>query len=105
MAFNRANVRADGCLIEKSPSAAPTLEFEASGGLPERIDLRAMCSPVEDQGHVGSCTANAAVGALEYHMRVARMPDVDLSRLYVYYNARRLSRMEAERIRAGQYLS
>lgn len=96
MSNSNKEYRADGCLIESTPSAAPAIQFASSGGLPERVDLRAMCSPVENQGNVGSCTANAAVGALEYHMRVARMPEVDLSRLYVYYNARRLSRKESE---------
>lgn len=65
--------------------------------LPESVDLRPLCSPVENQGHVGSCTANAAVGAMEYLKRdqlnrkilcikVAR----DLSRLFVYWNTRAL---------------
>ena len=29
-------------------------------------DLRAKCSPVEDQGQLGSCTANSLVVALEF---------------------------------------
>ena len=88
--------RRDGCLIEPTPSAAPTLQASAQGGLPDRVDLRGLCSPVENQGHVGSCTANATVGALEYHMRLAKQPMTDLSRLFVYYNARRMARRESE---------
>ena len=34
--------------------------------LPNKVDLRAGCSPVEDQGQLGSCTANALVGNLEF---------------------------------------
>jgi C1A family cysteine protease len=34
--------------------------------LPPRADLRAGCSPVEQQGNLGSCTAQALVGALEF---------------------------------------
>jgi len=34
--------------------------------LPKKIDLQAKCSPVEDQGQLGSCTANSLVGALEF---------------------------------------
>src|ERR1051325_4608123 len=30
------------------------------------VDLRAYCSPVEDQGALGSCTANATAGLVEY---------------------------------------
>jgi C1A family cysteine protease len=54
------------------------------------VDLRPYCTPVEDQGRIGSCTANAAVGALEYHgiRRDGRSPD--LSRMFVYYNARQM---------------
>jgi len=96
MAQDFMTYRRNGCLIEETPSAAPTLQLAAFGGLPERVDLRAMCSPVEDQGRVGSCAANAAVGALEYHLRLAREPLTDLSRLYVYFNARRMAGKQAE---------
>src|SRR6266516_3366702 len=37
--------------------------------LPAKIDLRKKCSPVENQGELGSCTANALVGALEGTVR------------------------------------
>src|SRR5438105_3007413 len=45
-----------------------------AGGLsapanPSRQDLRAYFSPIEDQGQLGSCTANAAVALLEYFGR------------------------------------
>jgi C1A family cysteine protease len=82
--------RTDGCLLEEIPSAAPTLKVEDTAQLPERIDLRGLCSPVEDQGSVGSCAANAVVGALEYHQRLAGSAVTDLSRLFVYYNARKI---------------
>ena len=56
--------------------------------LPPRIDLRPLCSPVEDQGPLGSCTANALVGNLEFLEKKAGRPPTDLSRLFVYYNER-----------------
>jgi C1A family cysteine protease len=56
--------------------------------LPQTVDLRPNCSPVEDQGQVGSCTANALVGALEYLEIKSGTPLVDLSRLFLYYNER-----------------
>ncbi|MGB3624290.1 MAG: C1 family peptidase [Henriciella sp.] len=83
----------NGCLLETTPVEAPML-MGSQGSLPDRIDLREFCSPVEHQQKTNSCTANAIVGALEYHQRRAKQPQIDLSRLFVYYNARRLSDME-----------
>jgi hypothetical protein len=37
-------------------------------GLPATVDLRPSFSPVEDQGRIGTCTAQAAVGLLEYQV-------------------------------------
>ncbi|MDP2911210.1 MAG: C1 family peptidase [Candidatus Omnitrophota bacterium] len=56
--------------------------------LPEKVDLREFCSNVENQEALGSCTANALVGNLEYLDR--RIDDVydDVSRLFIYYNER-----------------
>lgn len=56
--------------------------------LPKSVDLRSICSPVEDQGHLGSCTANALAGALEALEIKDGLPPMDLSRLFVYYNER-----------------
>lgn len=56
--------------------------------LPPKVDLRSECSTVEDQGSLGSCTANALVGALEYIENQKGMTFEDLSRLFVYYNER-----------------
>src|SRR6267154_3875742 len=55
---------------------------------PAKVDLRSKCSPVEDQGQLGSCTANALVGALEFLELKDGAPFVDLSRLLIYYNER-----------------
>ena len=56
--------------------------------LPAMIDLRKSCSPVEDQSDLGSCTANALAGALEYLMIKDKIPYIDMSRLFIYYNER-----------------
>jgi len=56
--------------------------------LPKKTDLRSWCPPVEDQGSLGSCTANALVGALEMLLIKNRVPFKDFSRLFVYYNER-----------------
>ena len=34
--------------------------------LPDNIDLRKWCSPIEDQDRLGSCTAHAGAGIIEY---------------------------------------
>ncbi len=56
--------------------------------LPPSVDLRAGCSKVEDQGELGSCTANALAGALEFLMKKDKVKFADLSRLFIYYNER-----------------
>ncbi len=56
--------------------------------LPSSVDLRPMCSRVEDQGNLGSCTGNALVGGLEFLERKDNVPYAELSRLFVYYNER-----------------
>ena len=56
-----------------------------TAGLPESEDLRYKMPPVYHQGNIGSCTANALIAALQYDH-----PDMMGSRLFVYYNERRL---------------
>jgi C1A family cysteine protease len=56
--------------------------------LPPSTDLRATCSAVEDQGQLGSCTANALAGALEFLEDKDKLPMVRRSRLYIYWNER-----------------
>ena len=55
-----------------------------------QVDLRAYFSPIEDQGSIGSCTANSAVALVEYFERRATGKHVDASRLFVYKTSRNL---------------
>ena len=53
------------------------------------IDLRSQCPDIYNQGHLGSCTANALAFGYEYtkliqHDKKEFMP----SRLFIYYNER-----------------
>ena len=57
--------------------------------LPPSVDLRAQCPPVYDQGQIGSCTANAIAGAIQFdRLKNAEQPDFVPSRLFIYYNER-----------------
>jgi len=62
--------------------------------LPKSVDLRAGMSPVENQGQLGSCTANALAGALEFLEIKSGKLLVDLSRLFIYYNERAIEHTE-----------
>lgn len=71
--------------------------------LPICVDLRSFCSPVEDQGNEGSCTAHALAGGIEYLQNIELSkkmtgPSASLvfpsgqfervSRAFIYYNER-----------------
>jgi C1A family cysteine protease len=58
--------------------------------LPKKVDLRDFCSAVEDQEALGSCTANALTGNLEYLDHKIDDEYKDVSRLFIYYNEREL---------------
>jgi len=68
---------------------------------PPSIDLCEFCSPVEDQGTLGSCTAHAAVGLVEYFERKATQKHIDASRLFVYKVTRNLMHAKGD---SGGYL-
>lgn len=56
--------------------------------LPASVDLCSTCSPVEDQGALGSCTGNALAGAVEFLQRKDKVSFSNVSRLFIYYNER-----------------
>lgn len=62
----------------------------AAASLPASLDLRQWCSAIEDQGNIGSCTANAGVGLIEYYERKALGRHTDASRLFLYKTTRDL---------------
>jgi C1A family cysteine protease len=61
----------------------------AAPALPPAASLRSQCSPVVDQGGLGSCTANASCEAMSFLYRRA-LADPLFSRLFVYYYTRKL---------------
>lgn len=62
------------------------------GNLPYRINLgdKGKMPPVEDQGKLNSCTANAVIGLVEYLIKASNTDDLDFSRLFLYRTSRRL---------------
>jgi C1A family cysteine protease len=61
-----------------------------TGPLPIKVDLRAWCSEIANQGNLGSCTAHAGVGIVEYLENRAFGKHLDGSRLFVYKTTREL---------------
>jgi C1A family cysteine protease len=64
--------------------------LQAAPAIPAHVDLRPWFSPVENQGALGSCTANAGAGIVEYFERRAFGRHVDASRLFLYKATRDL---------------
>jgi C1A family cysteine protease len=57
--------------------------------LPPSVDLRDKCpKEVYDQGHLGSCTANAIGAAFEFGRLKQGLTNFMPSRLFIYYNER-----------------
>jgi len=97
-----------GAVTAASASAASrkravgrTADARKAAALPPAIDLRPWCSPVEDQGVLGSCTAHAGVGIIEYYERKAFGRHTDASRLFLYKVTRNLMKANGD---TGAYL-
>lgn len=71
--------------------------------LPPSVDLREFCSPVQNQGGLGSCTGFASAdGMREMLLRKQHGRQIEMSPLYVYYHERLLEGTVLED--AGAYL-
>ncbi len=69
--------------------------------LPDKVNLVKWCSPIEDQSSIGSCTAQAGVGLLEYFERRAYGKHINASRLFLYKVSRNLMHLTGD---TGAYL-
>jgi C1A family cysteine protease len=81
-----------------------TAAAAAGGGpvrLPAAVDLRSWASPVEDQGALGSCTAQAGAGVIEYYERKSFGRHIEASRLFLYKTTRNLMKARGD---SGAYL-
>lgn len=64
---------------------------DVAGALPPSVDLRSGFQAPYDQGTLGSCTANAIAGALQFlEQKEGERSPVMPSRLFIYYNERAL---------------
>lgn len=74
------------CLHDSHPKMLAML---ASPPVPSSYDLSPYFPPVFDQGSLGSCVANALIGAVMYNLIRQGVPNPNMrSRLYLYYYAR-----------------
>ena len=70
-----------------APKYAPSIAVKF-GKLPNKVDLRPLMRPVDDQGEMPTCVADAVASAYECWLKKASKKDQALSRLFVHYNAR-----------------
>lgn len=76
---------------------APILKnVKQKGSLPPSVDLRGWCSPVETQGDIGSCTAQAGIALVEYYQMRSFDRQVDASRLFLYKTTRNLLHLRGD---------
>ena len=66
------------------------VEKKLGPGIPVSMDLLQWFSPIEDQGSLGSCTANAGVALVEFFEKKANNKYIDASRLFLYKATRNL---------------
>jgi C1A family cysteine protease len=64
--------------------------------VPSAVDLRQWCSPIENQLNLGSCTAHAGVGIVEYFERKAFGKHIDGARLFIYKTTRNLMKVTGD---------
>src|SRR5438876_11512181 len=85
-----ANLRGFGWLPELPDhrdhlfAAAPAIV----SSLPPKVNLTTQCPPIYDQGQLGSCTANAIAGAIQFDQMKQGLTSFIPSRLFIYYNER-----------------
>ena len=72
-------------MLKKVKVAGPS-----AASLPAAVDLKPWCSDIEDQGDLGSCTANAGAGLVEYFEKRAFGKYIDASRLFLYKASRNM---------------
>lgn len=89
----------DNKLLPKNLLAAG----KGGGKLPRHVDNRKWCSPVDDQGELGSCGPTAALSMFEYMENRAFGNYIDGSRLFTYWNTRNIMGAQYLDVDSGVY--
>lgn len=72
------------------PDARDLLADPSGIAIAGKVDPRPQMPPVYDQGQLGSCTANAVAGAVEYDLILSKKSFGTPSRLDIYYGEREI---------------
>ncbi len=81
----------------RSPEIQEILgKLEAATEQPVSVDLREYFPEPHDQGNLNSATAHALLSLVEYFERRANGVVVELSRLFLYYVARKVARLSGD---------
>ncbi len=96
-------LRVGGYRPDKKSRSPKKFSASADQDNPTIVDLRPFMTAVENQGDSNSCTANAMAGAYEYLDNRINGQSADVSRLFIYYNARAIDGSVDED--EGAYLS
>jgi C1A family cysteine protease len=93
--FKDFNINTDSVKNIIQPIGLDSITVQSKTTLPSSVSLKQYCSPVEDQGNLGSCVAQAAASLIEYYERKVFGNHTEASRLFIYYNTRKLMNTEA----------
>jgi C1A family cysteine protease len=81
---------------EKIKRLNKELRLKSLKELPVSVDLRKWCSPIENQGQLGSCTAHAGIGIIEYFEKRGFSKRLEGSRLFLYKTTRNLMQVTGD---------
>jgi len=85
--------------VEHKDIAEMAKKLGITGGkpaLPAVVDLRPWCSAIENQGNLGSCSAHAGIGIVEYFQKRAHAKNIEGSRLFIYKATRNLMKVTGD---------
>jgi C1A family cysteine protease len=64
--------------------------------IPNKVDLKKWCSPIENQLTIGSCSAHAGTAIVEYFQKRANGTYIPSSRLFLYKTTRNLMQVTGD---------
>jgi len=85
----------------RSITISHKINEEKPAELLSKVDLTKYCSPIENQGSIGSCTAHAVGGMIEYFQNRMFGKCLQTSKLFIYKTTRNLMKVTGD---TGAYL-